>query len=529
MPFPSCDPVVRPKPTLTTNRSVKTTCVTRWRNGFVAVAGLFLLLGTFLSRTAHGQVYDGQVSRAACENPADGWKSVDAQRAIHYQETAAVQPAQVPVAVPSQSEDPGSGSAANAATGPPPEAPRPETLEEAWRVALENDQRIQAGGWNVSAANQTRAAACAAGYPSVDLGANCLALSDKISVDVAGPPVAGEFPLVAQTSVGFHATVTQPLYTGGKNQSEIAAAEAEVSANRADVQNTKLDVKMNVAVLYVAVLRGQRVLEVARSKVASLAAHARDVENRFRADKATRNELLAVEVALADARQQAVAAENTLTATKAGYNRALGRDFSEEVHVTELRDDGEPPGLDDLTRAAWQHRPELAALAAQATNLREQAAAANSQSAPQVSLQGGYLYQEDKYLQPNGVAGIALTAQWNVFDWGRAGHQANALCQRAEGLMRMRKDAESMIALEIRQRWLELQTARQQIAYARVAIEQADENLRVARQRYVQSLGNNTEVLDAQTLRTQAFMNFYNASYEAVLVRLRLRCAAGVL
>lgn len=95
--------------------------------------------------------------------------------------------------------------------------------------------------------------------------------------------------------------------------------------------------------------------------------------------------------------------------------------------------------------------------------------------------------------------------------------------------MRLRRDAESQIALEIRQHWLEFQTAKQQIAFARVAITQADENLRVVRDRYIQQLGNNTEVLDAETMRTQAYMNWYNSVYEAVLVRLRLRCAAGIL
>src|SRR5262249_42398829 len=62
-------------------------------------------------------------------------------------------------------------------------AARPtETLQDAWRIALENDDRIKAGGWNVSAANQDRAAACAESCPSVSVGANALALSDQIGI-----------------------------------------------------------------------------------------------------------------------------------------------------------------------------------------------------------------------------------------------------------------------------------------------------------------------------------------------------------
>ena len=344
----------------------------------------------------------------------------------------------------------------------------------------------------------------------------------------AALPLPGGLPLLGQSSLGFHATVTQPLYTAGKIDSQIAAAGAEVSADRSEVDRTRLDVKMAVAELYVAVLRSKRVAEVAMSKVTSLKAHAQDVDNRFQFDKASRNELLAVQVALADAQQQEIRAGNTLDMMKAAYNRALGRNLMETVNIVELQGDGDPPSVDDLTRAAWQHRPEIAEIAARATAL-PQAAAACSKTAPQVSFQGGYLYQGDKYIQPNGVAGIALTAEWNLFDSGRASHQATALSQRAEALMRMRRDTESMIALEIRQKWLEFQTAKQQIAFAKVAIAQADENLRVVRDRYVQRVGNNTEVLDAETLRAQAYMNLYNSSYEALLVRLRLRRAAGIL
>ncbi len=405
-----------------------------------------------------------------------------------------------------------------------PAAHLSETLQDAWRIALENDDRIKAGGWTVSAADHDRAAACAESSPSVSVGANALALSDQIGIS---SPL-GSFPVFGQGSVGFHATVTQPIYTAGRIGSEVAAAGAQVSANRSEVERSKLDVRMNVAEVYVAVLRGKRVVDVARSKVNSLKAHAQDVGNRFKVDKASRNEVLAVQVALADAQQQELRAVNNLEMMKAAYNRALGRDLMESVDIVDLQDDGDPGAVDELVRTAWRRRPEISELTAQATALREQASAACSKTSPQVNFQGGYVYQGDNYIQPNGVAGVAVTAEWNLFDSGRACHQATALSQRAESLLRLRRDTESMIALEIRQRWLEYQTAKQQIAYAGVAITQADENLRVVRDRYVQQLGNNTEVLDAETLRAQAYMNWYNSTYDALLVRLRLRRATGV-
>jgi outer membrane protein len=67
------------------------------------------------------------------------------------------------------------------------------------------------------------------------------------------------------------------------------------------------------------------------------------------------------------------------------------------------------------------------------------------------------------------------------------------------------------------------------VQVARQATTQADENLRVAQDRYQQQVGTNTEVLDAETLRVQAYTNLYNSTYQAVLAGLRLRRAVGNL
>ena len=170
----------------------------------------------------------------------------------------------------------------------PPSVPQ-ETLEDAWQFALAADQRLAAGNCNCSAADQACAAARAERFPSVTLGGNYLALSDRPAFSLNLPPLpATQVPFMNRDSVGFHAVVSQPVYTSGRISSGIDAADAEVNANQAELERMKLDVKMNVAEVFIAVLRATRVVEVANSKVASLAAHAWDVENRFQKDMVSR-------------------------------------------------------------------------------------------------------------------------------------------------------------------------------------------------------------------------------------------------
>ena len=86
-----------------------------------------------------------------------------------------------------------------------------------------------------------------------------------------------------------------------------------------------------------------------------------------------------------------------------------------------------------------------------------------------------------------------------------------------------------MITLQVKKAWHDLDSAQQQVTVNEKALASADENLRVSRSRYEQGAGTNTEVLDAQTLRTQAYSNYYSSLYDSVLAEKQLLRAAGAL
>ena len=77
--------------------------------------------------------------------------------------------------------------------------------------------------------------------------------------------------------------------------------------------------------------------------------------------------------------------------------------------------------------------------------------------------------------------------------------------------------------------WLDLDSTRKRVRVNRDALENADENLRVSRNRYRNGAGTNTEVLDAQTLRTETYSTYYRSVYDAALAHMKLLRAAGTL
>ena len=60
-------------------------------------------------------------------------------------------------------------------------------------------------------------------------------------------------------------------------------------------------------------------------------------------------------------------------------------------------------------------------------------------------------------------------------------------------------------------------------------IAQAEENLRVVRDRYRNGEGTNTEVLDAEALRSLTRGNLADARFDAAMAEYRLARAVGVL
>ncbi|MGI9457673.1 MAG: TolC family protein, partial [Aeoliella sp.] len=320
---------------------------------------------------------------------------------------------------------------------------------------------------------------------------------------------------------------TQPLFTGGRIRSDIDAAGADVSAAVSNQQTTELDVLLNVATVYTNVLLAQRVVEVSERQLQSLAKHAQDVKNRVDQGVGIRNDLLAAEVAQADAHQKNLQAIAILDVAIAAYNRALQRPLDMDVTLDDLGEPTEYFDLESLTQRALAGRPEIAELNASIRGLRSRACVVRAGNKPQFALQGGFESIENRFLQNEAYAKVAVVGEWNLFDAGRKRHTAVKLEQNAEALLRQRNDIETRIALQVRDAWRQLETTKERVQVNREAIESAEENLLVAGNRYNQGVGTNTEVLDAETLRTATYTNYYSSVYAAVQYLMELSRAVG--
>ena len=412
-------------------------------------------------------------------------------------------------------------------------AARGETLTDAWALALQQDHSLAAARNQAEAAGFEAQAARAQRWPTVAVGGSYTQLDDSPAFDFAftGLPLTPPELFEDDKYVMGSASLTIPLFTSGRISSSIAAAEARERGVGAQVTAATADVKLAVADSYVEVLRARKAHGVASSSVQTLEALTRDTTSMFERELVPKNELLAVQVALADARQNELRAANAAEVAAAAYNRRLGAPLDRPVELSEalavpveLSQD-----LPALVEQAKSRRAELDAFDAQAEAYGQLARTERSRVLPQVALSGGYQYLENQFLDDETIGMAGIGVQWALFDGGQSRKRAAALDRNRRATEQQRADAASQIELQVRQAYLGIQESRQRVIVTAQAAEQADENLRIARERYTAGLGTQTQLLQAETLRVQALRNRDDASLDAGLAQLRLARAVGAL
>jgi outer membrane protein TolC len=410
----------------------------------------------------------------------------------------------------------------------------PETLEEAWETALTYDLRLRAGENRIDAASAELASARAERMPTLTAASTLTRWDDVPAFDFSGVGVPAQLPLFSGQSMSVsEARITQPIYVGGTVRSGIDAARASLNARERETDVLAQDIKLEVAEAYVAVLRAGSALDVADASAASLAAHAEDVEDMYRNGQVPRNDYLAAAVSFADAQQSRLQARNRLDLTRSAYNRRLGRALAAPAELEPTFPALDPAvssgPLDRLIELAIANRNEIDALQAAAQTLQARAESMRGATRPQLFLTGGYAFLENDFLNREDFWSVGLSLRWNFFDSGRTRNAAGAISHQARALAQERSDLETLIALEVRQAWLAVNETRERLRVTESAVNQADENVRVARDRYVNGEGTNTEVLAAHTLYTRSRANRDNALYDAALAEIHLARSIAAL
>ncbi len=480
----------------------------------------------------------------------------DARNAVQYpapQISTSVLPEYAPVGARYAQQAATTQNVAQSAPANNATSGRLETLEEAMRVALAESRTQRALALKNGASRANVQAARSLKNPKITNTTSYIGMLNQPAtysdVDLSSvasgiatampslAPILSQFPTQLQVETplcdkNFVTTVTAvtlPVYLGGRVAALTRAAEAMANATQAGEEVGEQTVKFQVVEAYFLVLRTRQLRAVATEAVQTADSHYADAERMLKVGLVTKNVLLAAQVAASEARQVELKVANAQELAEAAYNRLLWRPLDAPVAIADVDLQAPVGDLENLTAEAIRKRGELQVLAAESRALQEQEKVARADVLPQVALVGAYSYFENSRLNENSNATAAVGMTWTPIDGGTSRARQNAARQNALAMARVRDEAESAIRLQVRQAWLAEKEARERVAVASAAVEQADENLRVVTRGFQEGTLNHTETLDAATMRTAAKSNYENARYDAILAAQRLRYAVGVL
>ncbi len=414
------------------------------------------------------------------------------------------------------------------------------TLAEAVKLALEKHPALRAASHQAAAAAAGVDQARAGFLPRVDFSEGITRSDNPVYAFGAllnqGRFTAADFAVdrlnhpdpISNWRTNIAGSV--PLFMGGRTllgyqQAQIGREVAE--RGRARVEQ---EVIFGVVRAYYGVLLAQEAQSTVEVAVHTGEANLAAAEARQEAGVAVASDALAARVRLARLKEEAIAAANHLRLATAGLNDGMGVALDQSYRITGRLDllPARYDRLEGLEALAREQRPDYRQAALEERRLEKEVLRSKGAFLPTMHLMGNYEINNHRFSsdgQDGWAVGVVLN--WNLFsggaDYARM-VEAQASHQRATAL---RERMASAIALEVRDAFLALQTARERVAVAKDAVAHAEESLRIVQDRYDAGLTTIVELLDSETALTAARTNLTRTLYEATVGQARLELSLG--
>jgi outer membrane protein TolC len=472
-------------------------------------------------------------------------------------------------------------------TPEPLPAQTPLTLEACLEIARRNNPELSAAGWDAAAAKSEKRIKAASRWPNIHATGSYFHYQDDQRL--VAPTAPGAATYFSDDLVAGDIVLRLPLYAGGRIVNEIRAAELLFRASEHTVARTSEELVFNVTSTYYSILSQRHVVESLEFSREVLSQHLERVNNLIAAQKAAKVDALRTEVRLADLDQQLLQAKNVyeiqhrFLVNQMGMEEQAARDMNLAGDLpfsdTENAEDAEKV----VVRAYAQRHDYAAAMAALEAQARR-VDIARGEREPEIALEasyggrwgiGGSGEPSTSGSQSVGTdaagnitwtrtsplsGGDSLTSTWGsqglvsqrytqsgveaadnfedvgrvgvavdvpIFEGGRIRAQIAKERSRLNAAQQRLRKLELQIRLEVETAVLNANSARERISVTRKSIAEAEESLRIERQKYDFGKGAIVDVLDAQGALLNAQTNYFRALADYSIAKAQVQLAAG--
>ena len=336
-----------------------------------------------------------------------------------------------------------------------------------------------------------------------------------------------------------------PIFTSGRVDALERAAVAEAQAAGADVEAARADLRLEIVRAYWAAVTAREAERVIEESGARAEQQLIDARQRFDVGLIPPNEVSSLEAQRSLERAQLIEASNIREAALIDLRRLIGAPQDTVIELAEALQEGDLSGsggfrgskgssdVPVLVKQALDARPERKALSFRLGAVEERQKAALTATKPSINLTGGvdYANPNPRIFPRKGEWqeswDVGVSVNWNFWDFGRAKSQAAEAAAAATAVRERIAEFDSVVAADIRQRILDLESSQAMVRAASDAVRSATEARRVVTDRFGAGVATSTDVLVAQVALLETELTRTRALAGVRLAQARLERALG--
>ena len=435
-------------------------------------------------------------------------------------------------------------------------APVRYNLAQTIADALKSSADVQTATRNIDIDRKRADEAAAQGRPNVNARGQATRYDQATKIALGASPPIEVLPKhteLLQLNLGEQLDVTGQIRAATSQYRLQSLADQFVLQQ---VNNARI---LRAKTIYFNLLRAQHQVQVAQSNLQNAQQQQTDALNLYRAGTGQKIDLLRANTQVAQAQQQLTQAQNNANVAQSTFNDLVGRPLTTPITVDDVPGVtvGQPvtstgavgapspdatftpftvaPGdvsgidLNGSLQTAYASRPEILADQVNVRVAETGITLARAGLEPTLGLDASANYFPTTSFQNprQRTAEITATVTIPLYDGNATHDRIQEARLRRENVQTTLDSQRSDVALDVRQAYLNLVTAANQIDAANTALQQAVAARQLAELRYRGGVGLFLEVTDAQAALVQAENSQVNAVYDYLVARAQFENAIG--
>jgi outer membrane protein len=406
------------------------------------------------------------------------------------------------------------------------------TLKEAVDLGILNSHLLKNNKAKIDEAIAATKEATERKLPDFSVSASYLYLpvQPKINLksDTSG---GGAGPKVSQAMYGM-ASVSLPLYAGGKIKYGIESSEYLEQAARLDADENKEAIILNTISAYSNLYKAQAAVGLVKDNLAQSNQRVKDFTSLENNGLIARNDLLKAALQSSNLELALLDAESNYTL--AGVNMALMLGLPEHTVLSadsaSLQQTGEVKTIEEYEALALQGRKDIGALALRKKVAETDIKYIKADYYPSVALTAGYIALDvPKFVTITNAVNVGAGVKYSLSSLWKTKAKIAQAAARVQQLSANQDILNDNIRLQINQAYQAYLLSNKKIEVYKKAVEQATENYRITKNKYNNALATTTDLLDADVAQLQTKLNVTNATADAVVAYNKLLQTAGLL